>query len=235
MSKDDGNSIFDELDSRLDDFFADDDIAEDESTDMFSNELVVDLSETSNMKDPAPNAPVSKQKINSNNGPLDSLKVIVLEMDWELNDENLNKYLDEIERLKILFKDDRAIYLFFKLHSSIGKYMLYKKASADPDALKFLYQVFNNLEKVILKNYTTLEKNKMILTEVANFKNLKARMFPDNYTSVDVKSFTHKQTVKPVKPDFSSLPYDIQKEINNYIEREISQKIESLKKELKKP
>jgi len=232
LSNDDGNSIFDELDSRLDDFFADDELSFDESSDIHSDEMIIDSSDEPKVKKSFPDTQSAKFHKNPQ-GPLDTLKVIVLEMDWELTDENLNKYLEEIGRLKNQYKDDRAIYLFFKLHSSIGTYMLHKKVRAHPDALKFLYQVFNSLEKVTTKNLSTFEKNKMILKEVTNFKNLKARMFPNSYSSVEVQSFVPEQPTAAVKPDFSSLPDDIQKEINDYIEREIAQKIEALKKNFK--
>lgn len=231
MSKDDGNSIFDELDSRLDDFFADDDLIVEESTDFLSDDLNIDSLDVTDIKQSAPDVPASKSHYNPK-APLDELKAIVLEMDWEINDENLNKYLDEIAGLKDVYRTDRPICLFLKLHDSIGQYMLHKKAGAHPEALKFLYQVFNSLEKLFTKDLSLREKNTLILTEVTKFKNLKAKMFPQLYAAVDMNSFIPAIPEKKKKPDFSSLPNEIQKEINDYIEREISNKIESLKKEL---
>ncbi|GAB6094140.1 hypothetical protein JCM14469_03920 [Desulfatiferula olefinivorans] len=231
MSKDDGNSIFDELDSRLDDFFADDEPGGEDASDFLSDDLDMSSLEVTDIEHPTPDVPASRPNHNAK-APLDALKAIVLEMDWEINDENLNNYLDEINRLKDIYRNDRPISLFLKLHDAIGQYMLHKKAGAHPDALKFLYQVFNSLEKVFTKEFSLREKNTLILTEVANFKNLKAKLFPNLYTSVDMNSFVPDVSVKKKKPDFSSLPNEIQKEINDYIEREIAQKIETLKKEL---
>lgn len=228
MSKDKGTSIFDELDSRLDNFFSEHD---DETSDLNLNTSLSNnfLSEDKNTSE---NDNIPKKSSKNYRSPLDNLKVIVLEMDWEINDENLNKYLNEIEKLKNQYSGDRAIYLFFKLHNAVGKYMLCKKAGAHPDALKYLYQVYNSLEKVINKNYSPFEKNKLILNEVNNFKNLKAKMFPAFYSSVELESLPDN---KINKPDFSNLPEDIQKEINKYIEKEIASKIQALKNELIKP
>jgi hypothetical protein len=111
--------------------------------------------------------------------------------------------------------------------------MLCKKAGAHPDALKYLYQVYNSLEKVINKNYSSFDKNKLLLNEVNNFKNLKAKMFPSVYSSVGLQSVPDNNLKN--KPDFSNLPDDIQKEINKYIEKEIASKIQALKIELIKP
>ena len=231
MSKDKGISIFDELDSRLDDFFADDEKIDDETSDSsLSDDLLSDVSDFPDVEEKEAET-VSEKTYDSKNGPLDSLKAIVLEMDWEISDENLTKYLNEIERLKNIFLNDRAMYLFFKLLSSIGKYMLCKKASANQDALKFLYQVFNSLEKAVTRNYSSYEKNKLILTEVNRFKNLKARMFPATYSSIEMKKIPEKQEIDS-KLDFSKLPNEIQNEINNYIEREIASKIQALKNDL---
>lgn len=237
MTKDDDNSIFDELDSRLDDFFAEDDLVEDDSGEFLSDDFFLDEdeSEMEAMFEPEQQE-MNLPEINTEktvNSPLDSLKAIVLEMDWEINDENLSNYLDEIDNLKQNFIKDRAVYLLFKLHTAIGKYMLHKKASAHPDALKFLYQIFNSLEKVVTKDLSVYEKNKIALNEVSNFKNLKARMFPDRYTQAAAPSYSA-VSAKRKRPDFSNLPSEIQKEINDYIEREITMKIEALKKELKR-
>ena len=236
MSKDDDNSIFDELDSRLDDFFAEDDIVEEDSGEFLSDDFFLEEGAEENEMFESEQQDMNMPEINAektDNSPLDSLKAIVLEMDWEINDENLSNYLSEIDNLRINYSHDRAIFLLFKLHNAIGKYMLHKKAGAHPDALKFLYQIFNSLEKIVTKDLSDFEKNKVVLTEIANFKNLKAKMFPDKYKPGTIPSGYASVPGKRKRPDFTNLPSEIQKEINDYIEREISMKIEALKKELK--
>ena len=259
MAKDDDVSIFDELDSRLDDFFADDDddlFSEDD--DIFSDgedntansgdndEPVADSLNIETEPPPEPEPEVkSSSDLFDEEAPLNRLKVIVLEMDWEISDENLNRYLSEIHRLIECYKDDRPIYLFFKLHAAIGKYMLLKKAQAHPDALRFLYSVYNSLEKAIISDVSILEKNKLIINEVNNFKNLKNKLFPDFYTkkktqeeikseSADVTS--EEASVENINEknefDISALSNDMQKGISDYIEKSIAEKLENIKKEL---
>jgi len=261
LAKDDDVSIFDELDSRLDDFFADDDDLFSEDDDLFSeddNDPAVN-----SVDDDEPVADSANVEINQlsvpdpekmdkvdNEAPLNRLKAIVLEMDWEISDENLNKYLSEIQRLIEFYENDRPIYLFFKLHATIGKYMLLKKAQAHPDALKFLYSVYNSLEKAIIDGLPLLDKNKLILHEVNHFKNLKNKLFPDfsakteskkeendvDKNQVDVKidsAVPEDNTIKENGFDISALSDDMQKGISEYIEKSIASKLDDIKKELK--
>ena len=232
MNKDDDNSIFDELDDRLDDFFSEEDTEDDDTAEFLSDDFFLDMdsSEVDIFETYSPEILVQEIKTENNTkSPLDSLKAIVLEMDWEINDENLSKYLDEINSLQQSFIGDRAIYLLLKLHNAIGKYMFHKRAGADPDALKFLYKIYNSLERVMTTNPSVYEKNKIVLDEITNFKHLKMRMFPGKYAPGRRPRVVEKKTEKP---DFSNLPEDIQREINEYIEHEISLKIDALKKEL---
>lgn len=276
MAKDDDVSIFDELDDKLDDFFADDDDLFSEDGDVLSegdDELAVEddsfeddsgedyreepdsdvdilqsqADDNGGALDPADTTvtpPVEKeyeQTDDTSGNPLQQLKAIVLEMDWEISDENLEKYLAEINRLIVSYQNDRPIYLFFKLHAAIGEYMLKKKARAHPDALKFLYSVYNSLEKALKDDVPLVEKNKMILAEVNNFKSLKKKLFPGFYSKASeenimresggtVERSSDKTKSETASFDISSLPEDVQNGVNDYIEKMIAKKIESMNK-----
>lgn len=259
MAKDDDVSIFDELDDKLDDFFAeDDDLFAEDDDDIFANEnsgiaedevsagqnesadesdLAAEITnEQTSVSDTSsePDMPEDSNRYDSEN-PLEQLKAIVLEMDWEISDENLNKYLNEINNLIENYKNDRPIYLFFKLHAAIGNYMLTKKARAHPEALKFLYGVYNSLEKALAEGLPLVEKNKMILSEVNNFRSLKKKLFPGFYSDEvqnvqdNISQVADEQT-EDGSFDISSLPEDVQNGINQYIEKMIAEKIEAISK-----
>lgn len=257
MAKDDDVSIFDELDDKLDDFFAEDDDLFAEDDDLFSNEsndsvedetsleqdeldeesdLTAENSDTGFTSEPETLDSISSDSSNfDSENPLERLKAIVLEMDWEISDENLNSYLNEINNLIENYKNDRPIYLFFKLHAAIGNYMLTKKARAHPDALKFLYGVYNSLEKALAEGNPLVEKNRMILNEVNNFKSLKKKLFPGFYSEEveNVQSTVSETVVDKTEEesfDISSLPEEVQNGINQYIEKMIAEKIESISK-----
>lgn len=208
-------SILDELNNRLDDFFSDDDIIEEKKK--------INESKSITIKDNPKNNKIQNDK------PFDLLRAILLEMDWEINEVNLNKYLDELNVLSNTFSNDRVIYLFLKLLKSLGIYMLYKKSNANPDVLKFLYNSFNCIEKIVINDLTIFDKNLLIIKETEKFKQLKSSMFPNKY-----KNSTNEFNDNGKKKiNFKSLPEEIQKEINDYIENEINAKINELKNRLK--
>lgn len=213
-------SILDELSSRLDDFFSEDDIIDNNDIDEKS-EVEIDVP----VKDFAGNDKLVNFK---EDRPFDNLKAILLEMDWEINDENLNRYLSELEILIGKYYSDRVIYLFLKLLKSLGIYMIYKKSNANPDVLKFLYNSFNCIEKIFNQNLDLYNKNLLIIKETEKFKRLKETMFPQKYKELDLKKTKKKNLI-----NFKELPVEIQKEINDYIENEIKAKINELKKRMK--
>jgi len=210
-------SILDELNNRLDDFFSDDDIIEEKKK--------INESKSITTKDNPKNNKIQNDK------PFDLLRAILLEMDWEINEVNLNKYLDELNVLSNKFSNDRVIYLFLKLLKSLGIYMLYKKSNANPDVLKFLYNSFNCIEKIVINDLTIFDKNLLIIKETEKFKQLKSSMFPNKYKN-SKNDFNDNINGKK-KINFKSLPEEIQKEINDYIENEINAKINELKNRLK--
>lgn len=216
MEKGKDISILDELNNRLDDFFSDDEI--------------IEKKKEINIKENFNRIPT---KTLQNDRPFDLLKAILLEMDWEINETNLNKYLSELDVLSNKFSNDRVIYLFLKLLKSLGIYMLHKKSNANPDVLKFLYNSFNCIEKVIIDELTVFNKNLLILKETEKFKQLKASMFPNKYNDF-IPISDQRGNNKKKKMTFKSLPEEIQNEINDYIENEINSKINELKNRLKR-
>ncbi len=213
-------SILDELNNRLDDFFSDE-LTEDNISDIFDEPV-----KKSSINTPRP---VNCQSVKKN---FDDLKAILLEMDWEINEDNLNNYLNEISLLLNCYSDDRVIYLFLKLLKSLGHYMLYKQSNANPDVLKFLYNSFGCIEKIISEKMTEYDRNLLILKETEKFKQLKSTIFPKTNNKAANNSFENVDEKK--KMTFKSLPEEIQKEINDYIENEINAKINELKKRLNK-
>lgn len=109
--------------------------------------------------------------------PLKELKSTVLSIDWEITDEIMIRFLEQVDELKIAYKDDKIIQMLLQLLVSVGKYIKVKKASADPDVVKLLNSAYAALEKVILtEGITGEERKKLLLSEVNKFKKLKERL-----------------------------------------------------------
>ena len=105
---------------------------------------------------------------------LRGLKAIILSIDWEITDEMMTRLIEQIDRLKKMYKDDKVLVLFLQLLDSVGRYIKANKASSHPDATKTLNSVYNRLEKVVLsKDMIESERKKILLAEINRFKRLK--------------------------------------------------------------
>lgn len=145
--------------------------------------------------------------------PLMELDAIVLSLDWEITDENLEKLLNEIERLKALYKDARLPYMFLQLHGSVGKYIASKKVDAHPDSIKLLHSVHAGLEKVLMNpDMDETEKKKILSEEVKKFKGLKHQIMltkstePEEAEAARAKKTLAPATPSPVPPAAPGVP-----------------------------
>ncbi|MDO9110001.1 MAG: hypothetical protein Q7U40_05045, partial [Desulfatirhabdiaceae bacterium] len=106
--------------------------------------------------------------------PLTTLKSIVLSMDWEISDPILTEFILELNRLKIVFKDDGIIVKCLQLLEAIGKYILQKKAQTHPDSIRLLQSIYRDLEILLLsKGVSETARRSIVADEIAQFKKLK--------------------------------------------------------------
>ncbi len=106
--------------------------------------------------------------------PIRGLKEVVLSLDWEINDENVDRFLKEIENLKEQFKEDKILFSFLKMLAGVGKYLNAKRADSHPETTKLLSSVYFDLEKVIgHKDLTELDKKRILNNDIKRFKKLK--------------------------------------------------------------
>jgi len=155
-------SIIDEVEKRLEDLFGDSEDSPGFETDR------TDIEE----------APIFEEdRSDIEDTPLEELKSTVLSIDWEITDEIMIRFLEQVDELKIAYKDDKIIQMLLQLLFSVGKYIKAKKASADPDVVKLLNSAYTALEKVLLtEGITGEESKKLLLSEVRKFKKLKERL-----------------------------------------------------------
>jgi len=109
--------------------------------------------------------------------PVHNLKALVSEIEWEITDEVMQSFLDEVGILKENYRQDTILLMFLRLHESIGRYIRARKARAHPDAIKFVTSLFSNFEKVIRNPDMPIEQQKRLLSgELKSFKAFKARL-----------------------------------------------------------
>ncbi len=133
--------------------------------------------------------------------PLTTLKSIVLSMDWEINDSILTDFVQELIRLKTIFKNDIIVVKCLQLLEAIGKYILQKKAETHPDSIRLLQFIYRDLEILLLsKGISESAKRSILADEIAQFKKLKEKLSEPSKPSSDDYS------IKTLKPYASSVP-----------------------------
>jgi len=95
--------------------------------------------------------------------PLHNLKVIVLNMDWEITDDLIRQYLRQLMHLKDVFRRDRHISLLIKLQYFVIKHIKICKENAHPYAFRLLNVYFFSMDKIISSKNMTEQHKKQIL------------------------------------------------------------------------
>ncbi len=120
----------------------------------------------------APNA--EKDQVDVQASPLAELQSIILSIEWEISDDVMHRFLEEVAKLKDSYNGDRIMGPFFKMLDSLGRYINRYKAKANPGAIKVLNSVYAALEKILLSDgLKEIEKENILLKEVQGFKGLK--------------------------------------------------------------
>ena len=109
--------------------------------------------------------------------PLRELRAIVLSIDWEITDEAMTRFIDQVDRLRQTYKDDRLLLAFLQLLRPLGRYIKANKGRCLPEAIQLLNSVYTNFEKVATTDSMPREqKKKILMAEVVRFKGLKEQI-----------------------------------------------------------
>ncbi len=165
---------------------------------------------------------------------LDKLNTIVLSMDWEIDDQIMKSFIQEVEKLKSIFRKDKFIFPLLQIHNSVGKYINSKKANAHPDSIKLLNSVYKLLEGSLTnKNITDAEKSKLIFGEVQKLRSLKKTISELKSGSLENGSGKPSPKNSVQKPKASSVERmiaDLKKELTDVIKNEFAKLRDELKK-----
>jgi hypothetical protein len=113
--------------------------------------------------------------------PLRFLKATVLSIDWEITDEVMGRFIDQVERLKEAHQEDKTILPLLQMLGSTGQHIRIFKENAHPTALKVLKSLYLTLEKAMSTDTTgEVEKSRLLFREIRKFKALKAQIVEGN-------------------------------------------------------
>lgn len=110
-------------------------------------------------------------------GYFEEIKSILLSIDWEITDEGMTHFIDLLSKMERAYRGDKNLHVFLQMIISIAKYIKVNKANAHPSVMKVLTSVYSGMERVNLDtDIAEEEKEKILLTEVRRFKNLKKKI-----------------------------------------------------------
>lgn len=146
-------------------------------------------------------ADILEDSYESDDSPLRELKTIVLSLDWEITDEIMTNFVEQVAVLKDRLKDDKIILVFLQLLGSLGEYIRINKGKSHPGAFKILTSLFNELDKVAQsKDLTESDKKKILSAELTKYKTLKEQLIKAKPKKEEKESeiSPEKKTVEPV-------------------------------------
>ncbi len=109
--------------------------------------------------------------------PISRLKTLVLSIDWEITDEVLLQFNEELLDLQDVWAGDKVRTVYLQALGKISKYIYHEKADAHPNAIKLLLGMYYNLERIVLaEDLSEAEKKQLLLDDIKKFEKLKIQI-----------------------------------------------------------
>ncbi len=135
---------------------------------------------------------------------IQALKTAVLAFEWEINDENMERFNFEVSHLKEIWHEDKLLQIFIQILEALGKYITGARVKAHPDSIKLLLSVYEALEKVVTSSRLTPRgKKKILYAEVEKYNALKAELTTSSERIQ--KTGTEEQTAQSAPAGASSM------------------------------
>ncbi len=113
--------------------------------------------------------------------PISRLKSLVLSIDWEITDEVLLQFNEELLDLKSIWAGETIYLVYVQALEKISKYIYQNKADSHPNAIKLLLTFYYNLEKIVSSlDLSEDQKKEILLEDVKKFENLKRQIKQKN-------------------------------------------------------
>ena len=167
------DSFADEVENRLEDLFGEEELMDESPVESPPGAAVEGPVDTP----PETIADNREETSVETDSPLRELKAIVLSIDWEITDEVMIRFVEQVSMLQNTYKDDKIVLVFLQLLGSIGEYIRTNLGKSHPDAFRILSSLFSQLDKVAQPgNLSETERKKVLSAELARYKKLKSRL-----------------------------------------------------------
>jgi pilus assembly protein FimV len=115
---------------------------------------------------------------NREESPTSRLKTLILSIDWEITDEVLMEFNEELIYLEGMWSGEKINLVYVQALQNISKYIYQRKANSHPNAIKLLLKFYYNLEKIVSsEDLSEDQKKEILLEDVKRFDSLKRQIF----------------------------------------------------------
>jgi pilus assembly protein FimV len=112
-----------------------------------------------------------------NESPISRLKSLVLSIDWEITDDVLRQFNEELVDLRSIWAGETINLVYVQALEKLSKYIYQNKADSHPSAIKLLLTFYYNLEKIVSSpDLPEDQKKEILLEDVKRFENLKRQI-----------------------------------------------------------
>jgi pilus assembly protein FimV len=113
----------------------------------------------------------------NNESPISRLKSLVLSIDWEITDDVLRQFNEELVDLRGIWAGETINLVYVQALEKLSKYIYQNKADSHPSAIKLLLTFYYNLEKIVSgHDIPDEQKREILLEDVKRFENLKRQI-----------------------------------------------------------
>lgn len=122
---------------------------------------------------------------------LGRLKSIILSIEWEITDEILRQFNEELQELRGVWENEKINLIYVQALEKISRYIYKEKSSAHPHAIKLLLTFYSNLEKIVSdESLSEREKKKTLKADIELFEKLKKQISQSMPAEADIAAET---------------------------------------------
>jgi len=99
------------------------------------------------------------------------LKSIVLSLEWELSEETLARFDEEVLKIEDAYPEDMFTLAFARILRFLGRYIRVKGTESEPRSINLLLSTYDNLERVLLsRNMSETDKYSLMAENISNYR-----------------------------------------------------------------
>lgn len=143
--------------------------------------------------------------------PLARLKSIVLSLDWEISEEILNELVQEVTSLQSIWEGDKVAQVYLQGLEKVGNYLRREGANAHQNAIKLLFTLYYNYEKIVSspdisgETITSLLKSDIRKFKVLQFQIGKIEPSPAGSAKQEISTTKEEEIEEPENEPLTNL------------------------------